>query len=285
MAVCTFILLAGCAANKKTVDPYQDKPPEVIYETGLQYLNKGNYSDAIKTFQSLDAQYPFNPFTQKGDLGLIYAYFSQDNEAMALATAERFISMYPSNPNITYAYYITGVVHFNNGRGFLQRHFPYDMAEHCITNYEAAYKSFAMLATQYPNSPYTQDARRRMIYLDQAMAQFQLNIATFYLDRKALVAAANRATNVVLHYPNAPQVKSALLIMLQAYHALELPDLTKKTAQIIVLNYPDNAEYQKLKQKWDLQVDQPTKQSDELGSATTSTSAAPTSTTSETTTS
>ncbi len=254
IAILMVILLAGCATNKQTIDPYQNKPAEVIYRVGLKYLNESNYFMATKTFLSLDSQYPFNLFTQKGDLGLIYAYFSEDSEAMALATAERFIRMYPTNPNIAYAYYMTGVIHFNNGRGFLQRHFPYNLAEHSITSYETAYKNFATVVTQYPKSQYTEDARRRMVYLNQAMSQFELNAAKFYFKRQAFVAAANRATNVLLHYPNTPQVESALLIMLQAYHTMMLPKLTQKTSQIVQLNYPDNKEYKTFKKKWNLTV-------------------------------
>ena len=254
LVISAIMLLTGCATTKGTVDPYHGQSPTAIYKTGMTYLKKGNYTVAITAFQSLDAQYPFNEYTKKGDLGLIYANFKQDDPAMALATSDRFIKMYPTDPNAAYAYYMTGVIDFNNGRGFLQRRFPYAMGEHDISNYISAYRNFSILVQQYPKSKYTLDAKRRMVFLDQVMAKHQLYAGEFYLKLDAYVAAANRASNVLLNYPHTPEVESALLIMLQSYHALGLSKLVHHTIQVIQLNYPKNKTYQKLVKKWNLKI-------------------------------
>lgn len=231
--VCT-ALLTACSSNVKT-DPYQGQSAEMIYAKGHAFLQKGDYSDAITAYQALDSQYPFESASQKGDLEIIYAYYQDDQPTLAIAAADRYIRLYPNGPDLDYAHYLRGVVAFDNGRGFLQRHFPYDMSQHYSSNYVSAFDDFKIVIDQYPHSPYAPDARRRMIYLNDEIANYQLGIAKFYLKREAYVAAVNRAQIVVLHYPTTPAAREALEVMISAYQALNLPDLAATAQQ--VLNY------------------------------------------------
>ena len=133
------------------------------------------------------------------------------------------------------------VVDFENGRGFLERYFPYNMADHNAGNYVQAYHSFDTVITQYPQSPYAPDAKRRMIYLNNIMAQYQYKVGEFYFEKQAYVAAANRGLNVLLHYPQSPVVEPALELMLDSYQKLHLDDLATQTAQMLALNFPQNS--------------------------------------------
>lgn len=230
----TTLLLAGCSSTK--VDPYQGDPPEYIYAKGHTALQKGNNTDALAAYQSLDSQYPFNPLTQKGDLESIYAYYDNSSPAMAVTTASRYTKIYPSGPNLDYAYYMMGVVDFENGRGFLQKYFPYDMSKHHADNYTNAYNYFNTVVTSYASSPYANDARRRMIYLNNTLAQYQMNVADFDFQKKAYVAAINRAQDVIIHFPTTPQSRAALVMMLNSYQALGMTDLATSTQSVLALN-------------------------------------------------
>jgi outer membrane protein assembly factor BamD len=237
--ICTSLFLTACSSNVKT-DPYNGDDPLYIYAKGQTYLHKNDYSDAITAYQSLDSQYPFETYSQKGDLALIYAYYMSSQPALALTTADRYIHLYPTDPTVAYAYYMIGVVDFENGRGFLQRRLPYDMAQHNPDNYTSAFNSFAQVVISHPSSPYAQDSRRRMIYLNNTLAQYQLNVANFYLDRHAYVAAAGRAQIVLLNYPQSPAVQGALEVMVQAYHNLGLPDLEHNAKALLATNFPND---------------------------------------------
>jgi outer membrane protein assembly factor BamD len=237
--LCSSLFLTACSSDTKP-DPYLGNTADYIYAKGQTYLHKGDYNDAITAYQSLDSQYPFEPYSQKGDLALIYAYYKNDQAALALTAADRYIHLYPSDPTVAYAYYMTGVVDFENGRGFLQRRLPYDMSQRNPDNYTSAFHSFNQVVTAFPSSPYAQDARRRMVYLNNTLGQYQLNVADFYLERKAYVAAANRAQNVLINYPQTPAVQGALEVIIQSYQALGLPDLAKNYQAILNKNYPNS---------------------------------------------
>ncbi|MDO8954768.1 MAG: outer membrane protein assembly factor BamD [Gammaproteobacteria bacterium] len=236
---CASLLLTACSSGVKA-DPYTGDNQVYIYAKAQAYLQKNDYSDAITAYQSLDAQYPFEEYSQKGDLSLIYAYYMSDQAALALTSADRYIHLYPSDPTVAYAYYMIGVVDFENGRGFLQRRLPYDMAQHNPDNYTVAFNSFKQVVSNYPDSAYSADSRHRMMYINNTLAQYQLNVANFYLSRKAYVAAASRAQNVLINYPQTPAVQGALEVMVQSYKALGLPDLEKNSQAILATNFPSD---------------------------------------------
>lgn len=229
-------LLSSCAKDDPLAK-YQNMPAEAIFATGHTALQNDNYHEAAQALQALNAEYPYTPYSEQANLDLIYANYMIGEPAMALALAQRFLKLYPSSADAAYAYYMTGVINFNNGRGFMQRYLPYDMADHDAQSYQEAFQNFKTVVTRYPDSAYSQDARVRMIYLRNVMAQFQLNTAEFYLKDQAYLAAIDRAKTVLIHFPHSPQVKGAMEVLIKAYKDLNLPTLANNMQKVYDLNY------------------------------------------------
>jgi outer membrane protein assembly factor BamD len=102
-----------------------------------------------------------------------------------------------------------------------------------------AYQEFAEMIRRFPDSRYVPDARQRMIYLRNLFASYELHIADYYFRRKAYVAAANRANEIIQRYQGAPEVKKALVIMIKSYRILGLEELASQSIAVYRLNYPD----------------------------------------------
>lgn len=234
-------LLSACSQDKS--DPFLGYSADYIYAVGHDALQNGKWSTALEAYQSLDSQYPFNSYTQKGDLDSIYANYRNDDSALALTEAARYIKVYPTDTNgVAYAYYMMGVVNFDNGRGFLQRYLPYQMSQHNAANYTIAYNDFNTVVTSYPNSIYAADARRRMIYINNVLAQFDMNVANFSYEQQAYVSAANRAIDVILTYPTSPITEDALNMLINCYEKLGLTNLAASTRSVLELNYPTDTQ-------------------------------------------
>ncbi len=233
------LALTGCAHKNPTYQ-YLGNSAAYIYAVGHNHLADDDYNDAINAFESLNAQYPFSSYSQKGDLEIIYAYYIADEPAMALAAAERYLKLYPSSPNAAYAYYMLGVVDFNNGRGFLQRYFPYEMAKHDAANYLNAYQNFKTVVTNYPQSRYAPDARRRMMFLVNTLANYQYLVGEYYYKRHAYVAALTRAQNVIKHYSTSPVVEQALELSIKSYNKLGLYRMAQTDYKVLKYNFPKN---------------------------------------------
>jgi outer membrane protein assembly factor BamD len=74
------------------------------------------------------------------------------------------------------------------------------------------------------------------MYLDNIEAQYEMNVAQFYYNRGAYIAALNRAKDVIVFYPLTPSVMSALELSEQAYLTLNLPELANNMHQVSVAN-------------------------------------------------
>ncbi|NNJ73150.1 MAG: outer membrane protein assembly factor BamD, partial [Enterobacterales bacterium] len=137
-----------------------------------------------------------------------------------------------------YAYYMKGLVKFNNETSFFQSLFSAELSQRDATGAREAFEHFSELMRRFPESKYSVDARQRMIYLRNRLAEYEIHVARFYMSREAYLAAANRAKYVVEHYPKTPAVEQALNIMVTAYDLLQLEELATQTRQVIEYNYP-----------------------------------------------
>jgi len=63
-----------------------------------------------------------------------------------------------------------------------------------------------------------------------------VNVARYYMKRGAYVAAANRANYVIEHYQRTSAVEDALLVLIDAYHALGKDDLAADAKRVLDIN-------------------------------------------------
>ncbi len=77
-----------------------------------------------------------------------------------------------------------------------------------------------------------------MVYLRNRLADFELRVASYYMERGAWVAGAQRARQAIEQYDGAPATKDALRIMIVCYRKLDYDDLADNTAQVFQRNFP-----------------------------------------------
>ena len=90
-----------------------------------------------------------------------------------------------------------------------------------------AFTDFNLLVENYPQSVYRKDAQLHMIDIRNRLAQFEINVAEYYLRRRAYVAASRRAETVIERYQGSDSVPRALEIMEESYAKLGLADLER----------------------------------------------------------
>ncbi len=77
-----------------------------------------------------------------------------------------------------------------------------------------------------------------MLHIRSLLAKRELQIAKFYFDRKAYIAAANRASYIVKHLEGAPQIADALKIMIKSYRFLGADKQANDALRVLNLNFP-----------------------------------------------
>ncbi len=233
-----FLALTGCASDDE--NEFADSLEQDVYEAGLQSLDSSNWARSIAIFQQLEAQFPFGSFAAQAQLELIYAYYRNSEPEAARTTADRFIRLYPDNPNIDYAYYMKGMSFYSEDSRILGRYLPTDPSKRDPGKARDSFADFSQLLNLYPNSPYANDARARMVYLRNLLAAYEIGVAEFYIERQAFLSALNRARYVVENYQSTPAIPRAMEIMVETYLRLGLNDLADASLAILKLNYPDS---------------------------------------------
>ena len=234
-------LIAACATSSDPADAYKGESPREIYTKGKTALEDKSYSEAIKRFEALDVQYPYGDDTESAQLYIIYAYYMKEEFPLASAAAARFIRLHPASPHADYAYYMQGLADFYQNLGIFERIFSLDLATRDLTQMQKSYEDFNALVLHFPNSRYAPSAHQYLIYLRNMMASHELQVGEYYYSRKAYVASAERAANVVAHYQGAPAVVKALVLMAKSYHQLGETRLEQETVTVLKYNYPNQA--------------------------------------------
>ncbi len=203
-------------------------------------MDAGAFQRAIAGFQRVEGLAAGTVLAQQAMLDTAYLYWKTDERAQALTTIERFIKLHPSSPGFDYALYLRGLINFNDNVGLFGRALGQSPAERDQRASRDAYQAFRQLVDQFPQSGYAADARLRMAYILNSLADHELHVARYYLRRGAYLAAANRAQQVVASYPNAPANEEALALMVQAYDRLNLHTLRNNSARVLRQSFPDS---------------------------------------------
>ena len=234
-------MLAACSFVDKH-DPTTGYSAEKLYREAKDALDGGQYDLAIKRYETLEARFPYGRYSQQGQLEIAYAYYKQNEQVSAVAATERFVKLHPNHPNVDYAHYLKGLVYFNEDLGVLGKVSRQDRTERDPKSARESFDAFKELVQRFPESRYAPDALERMKYLVNALASHEVHVARYYMKRGAYVAAANRAQYALKNYPQAPAQEEALLIMIQAYDVLGMPELRNDAERILRKNFPDSAQ-------------------------------------------
>ncbi|MDW3138048.1 outer membrane protein assembly factor BamD, partial [Vibrio sp. 1288] len=199
-------------------------------------LQSGNWLSAIEKLEALDSRYPFGAYSEQVQLDLIYAYYKNDDLALGLATISRFMRLNPTHEKMDWVLYMRGLSHMAQDRNFMHDLFSIDRSDRDPEPVKKAFDDFKKLLQRYPNSPYAEDAQKRMVALKNRLANYDLATADFYLRREAWIAAINRSQELQKSFPDTEAARKSLEIQLEAYKQLQLEDAVARTEALIKLN-------------------------------------------------
>jgi len=209
-----------------------------LYSEAKSNLMDRQFDTAIKYYQKLEARYPYGRFAQQAQIEIAYAHYKDNEPALAIAAADRFIKLHPNHPNVDYVYYLKGLANFNEDLGLLGFISNQDLTERDPKAAAEAFDAFKELVNRYPDSKYAMDSVARMKYLVNALASHEVHVARYYLKRGAHVAAVNRAQYALKTYPQSPANEEGLVILVKAYDALGMKELRDDAERILLKNFP-----------------------------------------------
>lgn len=246
--IAVLIAVGALCACASVLDPTRDWTAERFYQEAKEKMAAGSWGDAIKNFEQLEARFPYGRYTEQAQLEVAYAQYKDNEPALALAAADRFIRLHPTHPSVDYAYYLKGVINFRDEKSLFHAVFGYheDMWDRDPKTARESYNAFREVVERFPKSRYAKDAADRMRYLIDAQARYEVHVARYYLDRGAYVAAANRCKYALENYPRTPAVEDALGIQAKAYKLMGLTKLADDTTRVLRTNFPNSRYFKEI---------------------------------------
>lgn len=234
--------LLGCASTKSTaVSVSYGETARANYEKGLRELKDENYPEAVKYFGYVKAKFPFSRFATLAELRIADAYFAQEKYLEAIDAYKLFIKFHPTHPEV-----LNGYASYRICQGYVEQ-IPSDWFL-VPPSYEKdqaatrdAMRELAAFLRTYPKSPYQEKGRQLYGKCLRKLADHELYVARFYLDRDKPQAAILRLESLLQRYPDAGVDPEVMLLLGQTYLKLEQREKARATFAGLVQKYPNDA--------------------------------------------
>ncbi|MES2860997.1 MAG: outer membrane protein assembly factor BamD [Pseudomonadota bacterium] len=236
IALAAVLTLSACGgAAKRPRLAYEERPVELLYNTGYERLQRHRWSDAVDYFQEVERQHPYSEWSRRAILMQIYAYYQNGNYEESIAASDRFIQLFPGSPSAAYAFYMRATCHFEQivdvGRDQGQ-------AEQALTGLRD-------VARRYPGSAYATDATVKIDMVNDQLAGKEMNIGRYYQRANQPLAAIGRYKAVIDSdsFQRTSHAPEALYRLVEVYLTLGLKDEAVRNGSVLGYNYPGSPWY------------------------------------------
>lgn len=233
-------ILAGCGGLPEKTDETATWHTDKLYSEAKDALDNGDWGKCAKYYETLEGRDPFGRFAQQAQLNVAYCDYRDNDTDAANQAVDRFIKLHPDHPNVDYAYYMKGLINFNDDLGLFGRFSGQDLADRDPKALHDSYDAFKQVVDRFPQSRYAQDSAQRMRYIVNALATHEVHAAQYYYKRGAYVAAVNRAQTALQNYQGAPATEDALQVIVQSYRALGETRLADDTQRVLAATFPNS---------------------------------------------
>jgi len=230
--------LAGCSSmgslfGNDDAAKLDTRPPDVMYKDAEDKLANGSSTKAAEIFERIDQLYPYSEESKKATLMAAVAYQKAGKGAEAVAAARRYLQLHPGTKDAALAQQIISSSYFDRVSSPTR-----DQGEtkKAITELET-------LLRRYPNSEYTEEAKRRIKLARDTLAASEMNVGRYWQKKGNYLAAVNRFKTVVMDYQQTAHVEEALMRLTECYMALGIVNEAQTAAAVLGHNFPDSQWY------------------------------------------
>jgi len=216
-------LLLACAVDEGADLDYAASARQ-NYLKGKEALSDDQYLEAHGYFTHVKNKYPFSRYAAYAELRAADTHFAEGKYAEATSAYRIFLRGHPTHPEVE-----SGYTNFRICECYVQQ-MPEDWAlappayEKDQASAQDALRELRDFVDRFGKSRYLARARRRMRGVLRRLADHELYVARFYLDRDKPRAAAGRLEGLLREYPEAGSDPEVLLILGETHLKAGEPD-------------------------------------------------------------
>ena len=223
------LLLPNCSNNSKTVILKETKDSEIFIK-GQSFLKGNDYKKAAIEFDKIYLNYPFSSLAPKAEIMTAYSLFQDNQINEAIVKLDEFIEMNPTGELTQYAQYLLAMSYYVQ--------IPDAGRDPMLS--EKALKHFKIVTTKFPDSVYAKDAKFKINYIKNSLAQNELLIGMFYLKNNSPASSIKRFQAIIKNYQTTSVIPETLYRLCEAFLMLGLKEEAIKSSLLLSYNFPDN---------------------------------------------
>ena len=201
-----------------------------IYKRALLLIEENDYKSALNEFENLLINYPFSNLAVKSEITSAYSLYEDNQIQKAINKLNSFIEMNPTGELTIYAHYLLGMCYYIQTS---QKGRDASLSLKAI-NY------FQIIESKYPNSKYAKDAKLKILYLKNRLAENELAVGKFYLKKNASGSAIKRFNVILEKFQNTSVIPETLYRLSEALLITGLKEEAQKSIAILNYNFPKN---------------------------------------------
>ena len=199
ITVLTLLLVftAACT-NKKSVNPLagvgSKQPDKVLFDKAMDAMRHNRFDVARLTLQTLINTYPDSEFIARAKLAVGDSWYAEGGTA-ALAQAEQeysdFEIFFPNMPEAAEAQLKIANIHYQQ----------MEKADRDYTHAKRAEDEYRKMILTYPDSKLVPEAKRKLLEVQEVLADREFGIGRFYYLRESYPASIARLRSLLDKYP------------------------------------------------------------------------------------
>ena len=207
------VAATGCT-NKKVSNPIANvdskQPDKVLFDRAMDAMKHGKYDVARVTLQTLINTYPDSEYIARAKLSIGDAWYAEGGSA-AMAQAENeykdFQTFFPNMPEAAEAQMKIAGIHYNE----------MEKPDRDYTHAKRAEEEYRQMILQYPDSKLLPEAKKKLLEVQEVLAQREFGIGRFYMMREDYPAAIARLKSLSEAYPLYSKADETLFLLGESY--------------------------------------------------------------------
>ena len=231
LSLVSAVALAACSTTDEKA--YVDRSVEELYNTAMDRLEEGEFTEAATTFDEVSRQHPYSTWAKQAQVMEAFAHYKGQKYDRVIASLEAFTQLHPAHSDVPYALYMTGLCYYEQlGPSSRDQQDTVD-----------ALRTFKELIRRFPSTAYALDAKHKVVLLQDALAGKSMDIGRYYLDKKAYQASLPRFQEVAGRFQTTKHVEEAHFRMVECYLGMGLKQQAVHAAAVLGHNYPGSPWY------------------------------------------
>ena len=232
------ILLAFFVTHCVSYDSHDTSKVEGAYALAQQLENDDRYEEALIQYRDVKNRFPYSRLAVSSELQIAEVQFKKEAFAEAQGAYQLFKELHPKHKKIDYVTYKIGESIYMQLPSTIDRD---------LSIAPGAIKEFNVLLRDFPNSPYTEKAKKKRTETLTKLAEKELYIADFYYRTDEWQPALVRYEKYLKQFPN--HDKRAHAFYRAGLAAQKFGDETKRNSLFrdLIKSYPTSKEAQRAK--------------------------------------